>query len=98
ADRGAGHGSPFVLGHARSMQAMHGGKAKNEKIDAQTSAVLLRGGLLPQADVSPAERRATRDVLRRRMPLARQRGALLAHGHHTTSPYHLPAIGNKIAS
>jgi transposase len=32
------------------------------------------------------------------MPLARTRGALLAHVHHTNSPYHLPAIGNKIAS
>jgi hypothetical protein len=41
--------SPFVLGHALSMQALHGGKAKNERIDAQKSAVLRRGGMLPQA-------------------------------------------------
>ena len=40
---------PFVLGHALSMQAMHGGKAKNDKIDSPKIAVLLRGGLLPQA-------------------------------------------------
>jgi transposase len=98
ADLCAAHGIPFVLGHALSMQAMHGGKANNDQIDAQTIAVLLRGGLLPQASVSPAEMRATRDWLRRRMPLARKRGELLAHGQKTTSQYHLPAIGKKIAS
>ena len=97
ADLCAAHGLPCVLGHALSRKAMHGGKAKNDTIDAQKIAVLLRGGLLPQASVSPAERRATRDVRRRRMPLARTRGALLAHGHNTTSQYHLPAIGTKIA-
>ncbi len=97
ADLCAAHGIPFVLGHALSMKAMHGGKAKHDTIDAHTIAVLLRGGLLPQASVSPAEMRATRDLLRRRMPLARQRGALLAHVHNTNSQYHLPAIGTKIA-
>src|SRR6266446_10404172 len=63
-------GLPFVLGHALSMQAIHGGKAKNDTIDAHKIAVLLRGGMLPHADVSPAAMRATRDLLRRRMPLA----------------------------
>src|SRR5882672_5881819 len=98
ADRCAAHGIPCVLGHALSRKAMHGDTAKNEKIDAQTIAVLLRGGMLPQASVSPAEMRATRDLLRRRMPLARTRGELLAHVHNTNSQYHLPAIGKKIAS
>jgi transposase len=97
ADLCADHGLPFVLGHALSMQAMHGGKAKNDTIDAQKIAVLLRGGLLPQAYVYPAEMRATRDLLRRRMPLARNRGELLAHVHNTNSQYNLPAIGTKIA-
>ena len=32
------------------------------------------------------------------MPLARTRGALLAHVHNTNSQYTLPAIGTKIAS
>src|SRR5262245_31044232 len=53
-------GVPVVLGHALSMKAIHGGKAKNDTIDAQTIAVLLRGGMLPQASVSPAAMRATR--------------------------------------
>src|SRR5437870_5998069 len=55
--------------HALSMKAMHGGKAKNDTVDAQKIAVVLRGGMLPQAYVYPAELRATRDLLRRRMHL-----------------------------
>ena len=97
ADLCADHGIPLVLGHALSRKAIPGGKAKNEKIDAHTIAVLLRGGMLPQAYVSPAEMRATRDLLRRRMHLARKRGALLAHVHTTNRQYHLPAIGKNIA-
>jgi transposase len=42
---------PFVLGHALYMKAIHGGKAKNDKIDAQKIAVLLRGGAFPVAYV-----------------------------------------------
>jgi transposase len=98
ADCCAAHGIPFVLGHALSMKAIHGGKAKNDTIAAQKIAALLRGGLLPQASVYPAEMRATRDLLRRRMPLARTRGARLAHVHNTNSQYTLPAMGKKIAS
>ena len=70
------------------MKAIHGGKAKTDKIDAHKIAVLLRGGALPQADVYPAEyARATRDLLRRRMHLARKRGELLAHVQNTNSQY-----------
>ena len=79
------------------MKAIHGGKAKNDTIDAQKIAGLLRGGMLPQAYVSPAEMRATRDLLRRRMHLAGTRGELLAHGPNTNSQYNLPASGKKIA-
>ncbi len=97
ADLCAEHGIPFVLGHALYMKAIHGGKAKNDKIDSQKIAALLRGGMLPQAYVYPAEMRATRDLLRRRMHLARKRGELLAHVQNTNSQYNLPAIGKKIA-
>jgi transposase len=97
ADRCAEEDIPFVLGHALSMKAIHGGTAKNDQIDAQKIAVLLRGGLLPQASVYPAQLRATRDLLRRRMHLAHKRGELLAHVQHTTSQYNLPAIGQNIA-
>jgi transposase len=90
-------GIPFVLGHALYMKAIHGGKAKNDKIDSQKIAALLRGGMLPQAYVYPAEMRATRDLLRRRMHLMRKRAELLAHIQNTNSQYNLPEIGKKIA-
>jgi transposase len=98
ADLWAQEGIPFVLGHALSMQAIHGGKAKNDTIAAHTMAVLLRGGMLPQASVSPAAMRATRDLHRRRRSLTRKRAELLAHIQNTTSPYTLPEIGKKLAS
>ena len=97
ADRCAQEGIPFVLGHALYMKAIHGGKAMHETIDAHKIAVLLRGGMLPQAYVYPAEMRATRDLLRRRMSLMRQRAALLTHVQQTNSQYNLPEIGKKIA-
>jgi transposase len=97
ADLCAREGIPFVLGHALYMKAIHGGKAKNDKIDSQKIAVLLRGGMLPQAYVYPAEMRATRDLLRRRMYLTRKRAELLAHIQNTNSQYNLPEIGKKLA-
>jgi hypothetical protein len=62
ADLCAAEGSSFVLGHALSMKAMHGGKAKNDTIDSQKIAALLRGGPLPQASGYPADMRAPRDL------------------------------------
>jgi transposase len=97
ADLCAREGIPFVLGHALYMKAIHGGKAKTDKIDAQKIAVLLRGGLLPQAYVYPAAMRATRDLLRRRTHLMRKRAELLTHIQQTNSQYNLPEIGKKIA-
>ena len=47
-------GEAFVLGHALYMKAVHGGKAKNDRIDAHKIAVMLRGGMIPTAYVYPA--------------------------------------------
>jgi hypothetical protein len=49
ADLYAKEGLAFVLGPALYRKAVHGGQAKNDKIDAHKSAVLLRGRMLPQA-------------------------------------------------
>jgi Transposase len=76
ADLCAKEGIAFVLGHALSMKAIHGGKAKNEKSEAHKIAVLLRGAMFSQAYGYPSEMRATRDLLRRRCPLARKRAEL----------------------
>jgi len=96
ADLCAEQGIPFVLGHALYMKAIHGGKAKNDRIDAAKIARLLRGGTLPQAYVYPAGMRATRDLLRRRTFLVRRRAELLAHLVNTNSQYNLPPLAQKL--
>jgi len=88
---------PFVLGHALYMKAIHGGKAKNDRIDAHKIAVLLKGGMIPMAYVYPQEMRATRDLMRRRNHLMRKRAELLAHIQNTNSQYNLPEFKKKIA-
>ncbi len=90
-------GIEFVLGHALYMKAIHGAKAKNDKVDAFKIAMLLRGGNLPKAYVYPPEMRATRDLLRRRLHLVRRRGNLLAHIQNTHHQYNLPVPNAKIA-
>jgi transposase len=87
----------FVLGHALYMRAIHGGKAKNDRIDAHKIAALLRGGMMPQAYVYPRAMRATRDLMRRRNHLMRKRAELLVHIQNTNSQYNLPAFGVRIA-
>ncbi len=97
ADLCAREGLVFVLGHALYMRAIHGGKAKNDRIDAHKIAGLLRGGMLPQAYVYPQAMRATRDLMRRRNYLMRQRAELLAHITNTNHQYNLPALGVRPA-
>jgi transposase len=89
-------GIDFILGHALYMKAIHGGKAKNDKIDSRKIAGLMRGGMFPQAYVYPRKMRATRDLMRRRMHLMRKRSELLAHIHNTTSQYNLPEIRKNL--
>jgi len=90
-------GIPFVLGHALYMKAIHGGKAKNDKIDSHKIAVLLRGGMIPVSYTYPAKMRATRDLLRRRNHLMRKRAELYAHIQNTRSQYNLPDFLGRIA-
>ena len=84
----------FVLGHALYMKAIHGGKSKNDRIDAHKIAALLRGGNIPMAYVYPPELRATRDLLRRRTHLVRKRAELFGHVQNTASQYNLPQPGS----
>jgi hypothetical protein len=91
-------GMPVVRGHALYRRAIHGGTATNDTSDSPKVAPLLRGGLLPQASVDPAEMRATRDLLRRRMPLRRNRSERFSHVPNTHSQDNLPEIGTTLAS
>jgi transposase len=97
ADLCAAENIPFVLGHALYMKAIHGGKAKNDRLDSEKIARLLRSGTIPMAYVYPAGMRATRDLLRRRTYLVRKRADLLAHIQNTNSQYNLPEFGKRIA-
>jgi transposase len=85
-------GIDFILGHALYMKAIHGGKAKNDKIDSYKIAKLIRGGNFPLAYAYPKEMRATRDLLRRRTKMVMQAGNLKAHTCNTTSQYNLPSL------
>jgi transposase len=88
---------PFVLAHALYMKAIHGGKAKNDKIDSKKISVLLRGGMIPQSYVYPQKMRSTRDLLRRRNHLMRKRAELYAHIRNTGNQYNIDDPIGRIA-
>jgi len=79
------------------MKAIHGSKTKNDRIDSHKIAALLRAGMIPVAYVYPAEMRATRDLLRRRMFFKHKRSELLGHIENTRHQYLLPVFYKKIA-
>ena len=87
----------FVIGHALYMKAIHGGKAKSDKIDSRKIAGLLRGGAFPVAYDYPPKMRATRDLLRRRTHFVRKRAELIAHIQNTVTQYNLPKLGVDLA-
>ena len=87
----------FVLGHALYMKLIHGGKAKNDRIDAGKIARLLRGGNFPLAYVYPHGMRETRDLLRRRTYLVRKRAELMTHLQILNSQYNLPPFTKKLS-
>lgn len=70
---------PFVLAHALYLKHIHGGKNKNDRIDSEKLAHLLRANLIPPAYVYPAERRPIRALLRQRMSYVWQRATLVGH-------------------
>jgi transposase len=97
ADRCDEHGIPFVVGHALYMKLIHGAKAKNDRIDANKIARLLRGGNFPLSYVYPKGMRETRDLLRRRMYLVHKRAELITHLEILNAQNNLPPFGKKLA-
>jgi transposase len=87
----------FVLGHALYMRAIHGGKAKNDRIDAGKIARRLRGGTFPLAYAYPKGMRETRDLLRRRTYLVRKRAELLTHVQILNAQYNLTPFPKKLS-
>jgi len=77
------------------MKPIHGGEAKNNRIDANKIAVLLRSGMLSQAYVYPPALRAPSAIY---FGVANHlMRKLLAHIQNTNSQYNLPEIGKKVA-
>ena len=87
------NGVEFALGHALYMKAIHGAKAKNDRIDCEKIARLTQSGLLPYAYVYPRPLRALRDLLRRRLKFARARAGVMAHIKSLNGQWNLPSIG-----
>ena len=71
-------GLHFVLAHALYLKAIHGGKNKNDRIDSEKIAHLLRTNLIPPAYVYPSDQRPLRALLRQRLFFVWQRADLLA--------------------
>jgi transposase len=74
-------GLHFVLAHALYLKAIHGGKNKNDRIDSEKIAHLLRSNLIPPAYVYPAAKRPLRALLRQRLFFVWRRSELLARIH-----------------
>jgi transposase len=83
------HNIDFIIGHALYMKAIHGGKAKSDRIDSYKIAKLIRGGNFPLGFRYPKQLRATRDLLRRRNHLMRYTSQLKAHITNSKSQYNL---------
>src|SRR5205085_8306571 len=79
------------------MKAIHGGKAKNDRLDAARIARLLRGGTFPLAYAYPKGMRETRDLLRRRMYLVHKRGERFTHLQILNSQYNQPPFPKRLS-
>jgi transposase len=81
ADACQAQGLTFVLAHALYLHLIHGGKNKNDRIDSEKIAHLLRSNLIPPSYVYPAARRPLRALLRQRIAYVWRRSELLARIH-----------------
>ncbi len=72
-------GIECVLAHALYLKHIHGGKNKNDRIDSEKLAHLLRANLIPPSYIYPSEQRPVRALLRQRMSYVWERAALKTH-------------------
>lgn len=66
----------FYLGHPKKMKAITESETKHDAADADMIARLTQSGFLPKAHASSAETRHLRSLVRYRIFLVRQRGAI----------------------
>lgn len=74
-------GYEFHLAHPKGTKAIAAARVKNDAVDAQTLAQLLRAGLLPESYAPPRQMRDLRDLLRHRIALTQLRTALKNRVH-----------------
>jgi transposase len=88
-------GLTFVLAHALYLKAIHGGKNKNDRIDSEKLAHLLRTNLIPPAYVYPSQQRPLRALLRQRLFFVWSRSDLLARiRSHQLAPSASRCVGH----
>jgi transposase len=85
-------GLHFVLAHALYLKAIHGGKNKNDRIDSEKIAHLLRTNLIPPAYVYPAAKRPLRALLRQRILYIWNRSELLSRIQSHQLAYNRPTF------
>jgi transposase len=86
----------FVLGHSLYLRAIHGAKTKNDKIDSEKLARLLRAQLIPVAFAYPSSQRDVRDLLRRRNAFVCQKSALQGHIELMNTQYNRPPVPAEV--
>ena len=85
-------GIPFVLAHALYLTAIHGGKNKNDRLDSEKIAHLLRTNLIPPAYVYPAAQRPLRALLRQRLGVIQKTEAPMRHRPNSLVPKHRRSV------
>src|SRR2546426_9660831 len=81
----------LVLVHPQRVKAIASAKLKNDRVDSETLAHLLRCELLPESWKADRETQARRQQVRLRTTLVRQRARLKNQGHAGLPPQGLGA-------
>ncbi len=63
-----------VLSHPKQTKAIASARLKNDRVDAERLALLLRGDLLPAVWIPPADLREARELIRHEPDLAERAG------------------------
>jgi transposase len=85
----------FVLAHALYLKAIHGGKNKNDRIDSEKLAHLLRTNLIPPGYAYPAAQRPLRALLRQRLNFVWDRTETLARIYSHQLAHNRPTCSSK---
>jgi transposase len=85
-------GITFVLVHALYVRAIHGGKNKNDRIDSEKLAHLLRTNFIPFGYPYPAAQRPLRGLLRQRLTFVWNRSQLQARVQSHQLAHNRPSV------